>query len=127
VTQRSCRACGSWHDLDEPWPAECAGHFQLNYKRSSLAAPMLIKDGMDAVQSQLTGQWYESKSSLRKEYKAHNVIEIGSDAPKAPKPVESVKVTTEEIGRALQKVKQGYKPSIHSEPTTAGHSGFEFH
>lgn len=125
--KRHCRVCDDWHDLDADWPSECYGHFQLNYKRSSLSAPTIIKDGIDAVQSQLTGKWYESKSSLRHEYKAHGVIEVGSDAPKAPKPVEHVKVTQEDIGRALQKVRDGYKPSIHSEATTAGKSGFEWH
>ena len=109
------------------WPHNCIGHFQLNYKRSRLSAPMIIKDGIDAVQSQLTGKFYESKSSLRSEYKAHGVVELGNEAPKAPAPVQSPKITKDEVGRAMQMVKEGYKPSVHSEHTTAGQSGFEWH
>ena len=87
MTQRSCRACGGWHDVDEPWPEACYGHFRINHNRSDLSAPTIIKDGIDAVQSQLTGKWYESKSSLRTEYKAHNVIELGNEAYLAPEKV----------------------------------------
>lgn len=125
--RRHCRVCDDWHDLDDPWPEACYGHFQLNYKRSSLSAPTIIKDGMGDVQSQLTGKWYDSKSSLRAEYKAHGVIELGNEAPKASKPVEHVKVTKEEIGRAYQKVREGYKPSIHSEAVPVTGSGVEWH
>lgn len=42
---RKCRICPEWHDMDEPWPAECMGHYRLNDKRSdTVAAPMLIRD-----------------------------------------------------------------------------------
>lgn len=88
---------------------------------------MLIKDGIDAVQSQLTGKWYESKSGLRGEYKAHGAVELGNEAPKAPAPAQGQKISKDEIGRAIQKVREGYKPSIHSEPVTVSGSGLEWH
>ena len=80
-----------------------------------------------SVQSQLTGQWYESKSSLRSEYKAHGVVELGNEAPKAPAPIQSPKITKDEVGRAMQMVKEGYKPSIHSEAVAFTGSGLEWH
>ena len=88
---------------------------------------MLIKDGIDAVQSQLTGKWHESKSALRSEYKAHGAVELGNEAPKAPAPIQSPKISKDEIGRAIQKVREGYKPSIHSEPVKVSGSGLEWH
>ncbi len=109
MTERSCRVCGGWHKLEEDWPLECAGHFHFNDKRSDLATPMIIKDEMGAIQSQLTGKFYDSKSSLRKEYKQHGVVEMGNDkqdikAPKRPQ------VSKDDISKAIHKIKNGYKP-----------------
>jgi hypothetical protein len=41
---------------------------------------MVIRDGMDAVQSMLDGQMYESKSSLRRTYRQAGVVEVGNDS-----------------------------------------------
>ena len=127
MTKRHCRVCDDWHDLDDPWPHNCIGHFGVNYNRSSLASPMVIKDGIDAIQSQLTGKWYDSKSSLRSEYKVHGMIEIGNEAPKAQKLAEHVRVTADDIGRAYQKVASGYKPSVPTEAVSVGSTGSEWH
>lgn len=111
MTLRACRVCGGWHRLEEDWPAECVGHFHSgDSKRSDLSAPMIIPDTIGAVQSQLTGKFYDSKSSLRKEYKAHGVVEMGNDKQdmKAPKKPQ---VSKEEISKAIHKVKNGYKPA----------------
>lgn len=69
------------HDLLKQWPHNCISHFDRG-QRSSLAAPMLIRDGMDAVQSMVSGQWYESKSQMRAEYKREGVVEIGNEKMK---------------------------------------------
>lgn len=29
MTQRYCRVCTDWHDLDEPWPSACGAHHRL--------------------------------------------------------------------------------------------------
>ncbi len=39
-------------------------HEQERAARSHLSAPMLIRDGMDALQSQVSGKFYDSKSAL---------------------------------------------------------------
>lgn len=56
---------------------------------------------------------YESKSELRKGYKAKGVVELGNDAAsyRAKEP-ERPKITKAEIAAAVQKVKQGYKPHL---------------
>lgn len=111
MTLRACRVCGGWHRLEEDWPAECAGHFiSRDSKRSDLSAPMIISDTIGAVQSQLTGKFYDSKSSLRKEYKAHGVREMGNDKQEIKAPSKP-KLGKEEISKAVQKIKQGYKPA----------------
>lgn len=51
--------------------------------RSDYPAPQVISDTIGrGVQSMTNGQWYDSKSALRKEYKQAGVIEVGNDVPK---------------------------------------------
>lgn len=47
--------------------------------RSHLPCPMVIRDDMEPVQSQVTGRWHTSKSGIRAEYKRHGVVEVGND------------------------------------------------
>ena len=76
---------------------------------SSLPRPMLIRDGMDALRGMHDGRLYESKSELRRSYREQGYAELGNDAPLAPRD-NSRPITKDEIGAALQKVRQGYKP-----------------
>lgn len=56
--------------------------------RSSLPCPQVIGDTMEPVQSMLDGRMYDSKSVLRRTYRAAGVTEVGNDvkAQPAPKP-----------------------------------------
>ena len=111
MTLRACRVCGGWHRLEEPWPAECAGHFRSRHEhRSEFAAPMIIRDDMPAVKSMASGKMYDSKSAIRAEYRARGLIEIGSDIPEVKQP-ERPKITKDDIGAAIQKVRDGYRPA----------------
>lgn len=87
--ERLCKVCGGWHDLDKPWPDNCLP--ERNWTRSDLAAPMIIQDTMQPVQSMLDGKMYDSKSALRQTYKAAGVVELGNEAPKKPKAPERPK------------------------------------
>lgn len=122
---RLCRVCGGWHSLEEAWPEECHGHFgSPNTKRSDLAAPNFIKDEMPALQSQLSGKMYDSKSALRKEYKAHGAVEIGNEQPK-PQASKRPMITKNDVGEAINKVRQGYRPNpenaVIRNPVTGWH------
>ena len=109
---RSCRCCGDWHDLGKPWPHNCISHFgERPHARSDFPTPMIRIDTMDAVQSQITGKMHDSKSSLRSEYKAHGVVEMGNDAPLSPSAPAKPGGVQADIVEALDKVKQGYKPA----------------
>ena len=82
--QRFCKVCRGWHDLDEPWPHNCLPEAP---QRSDLPCPSVIGDTMSAVQSQLTGKLYDSKSQLRAEYRQHGAVEVGNDPARLrPKP-----------------------------------------
>lgn len=87
MTERFCRICGHWHKLNR-WPAACLP--DRGEALSELAAPQIISDCMDPVQSQLDGKFYDSKSTLRRTYQQAGVVELGNDssviAPKRKKP-----------------------------------------
>ena len=82
MRSRKCRVCGGWHDLAEPWPIECLGH----YGHASAPAHAVIRDDMAPVRSMLDGKFYDSKSALRRTYRAAGVEEIGNETPKAAPP-----------------------------------------
>ena len=127
MTLRSCRVCKGWHDINEDWPRECHGHFvRYDQGRSETHKfPMFIPDHMNAVQSMLDGKMYESKSELRKTYKAAGVIEVGNDAKVTSSPPKKPKITRDEIEQAVAKVKQGYKPApLETTGSDVTESGF---
>jgi hypothetical protein len=77
---------------------------------SSLPSPMIISDHIEPVQSMADGNYYSSKSSLRKTYKPSgnpegvSYTELGTEkvsAPPAPKQVGSVR---ESILKAKEKL-----------------------
>lgn len=53
--------------------------FRRRANQGELQCPMVIRDGMDPVQSMLDGKMYDSKSKLRKTYKEGGVVEVGND------------------------------------------------
>lgn len=59
--QRFCKVCKGWHDLDQPWPSNCAP--ERNMVRADLPSPRLIRDGLDNVWNPVDGKIYDSKSA----------------------------------------------------------------
>jgi hypothetical protein len=77
---------------------------------------MVISDTMDAVRCMADGKMYDSKSRMSATHRAHGCVEVGNEIEAtmklaAQKP-ERPKVTKAEIHKAVQKVKQGYKPNL---------------
>jgi hypothetical protein len=83
--------------------------------RSDLPCPQVLSDQMDAVQSQVSGEFYESKSALRREYKATGHIEKGNDVrapwkmPRTPRQVirESVRKAAARVERGERNIHKG--------------------
>lgn len=44
MSERFCRSCKGWHDLDQPWPVKCLSHFKARGARSDLARPTIVSD-----------------------------------------------------------------------------------
>lgn len=81
--------------------------------RSDLPCPQVLSDAMDAVQSQVSGTWYESKSALRAEYRATGHIEKGNDK-RAPwkMPRTSRQEVRDTVRKARARVERGER-SLH--------------
>ncbi len=82
-------------------------------KRSDLPAPQVISDAMGAVQSQVSGKFYESKAALRAEYRATGHIEKGNDKrPPWKMPRTPRHVIRETVRKAVARVERGER-NIH--------------
>lgn len=119
MTQRFCKVCRGWHDLDEPWPHNCRG--EANWKRSPLAAPMLVRDSLERpLQSMVDGSWHDSKSTLRRTYwdNADGVryIEIGNDAQRFQKK-QKPKPDRKKIKDTLERARARYNRGERSDKT----------
>lgn len=73
---RLCRVCKDFHDLDRPWPHNCAGHFGVPDARPG---PQIISDTIEPFQSMATGETFSSKSRYRQDLRARGLIEVGND------------------------------------------------
>lgn len=100
MAQRYCRACGQWHNLDQPWPGKCLR--PVTDARSALPVPMIMSDTMEPVQSMVDGQFYTSKAKIRASYRAAGVVEVGSD-PARLRPKPKPKPDRAAIRKSLQK------------------------
>lgn len=88
-----------------------------HHARSGLACPMIIRDGMDDVQSMADGNWYSSKSALRRSYTAEgnpqgrDYAEIGTaEIEPAGQQRPDKAAIREATGKALHDVLSGNVP-----------------
>jgi len=83
---------------------------RLEPQRSDLPCPRIMSDTMDPVQSQVDGKMYDSKSAIRRSYKATGHEEVGND-PARLRPFVPPKVSRKEIkdtvARARARVERG--------------------
>lgn len=86
---------------------------RIRGERSELAAPMLMRDQIDPLWCPLDNQMHESKSSIRRVAKAMNAIEVGNEKQTDNRKYDAV--TKNDVGQAIQKLNQGYKPNVQSE------------
>lgn len=78
MTQRFCKVCRGWHDLDAPWPDNC--RTERNWNKADYPSPKLIRDGMDAVWNPVDGKHYDSKSAYYDTVKKAGYEIAGNDS-----------------------------------------------
>jgi hypothetical protein len=80
--------------MDAPWPSNCLP--ERNWNRADLAAPLLIRDGLDDVWNPVDGRKYDSKSAYYAAVKAAGCEIAGSDSSIATAHEKSTTVKTPE-------------------------------
>jgi hypothetical protein len=93
MTQRMCKTCGNWHDLDLPWPC---------VREVKSSAPYVISDTMIPSKHHATGQVIDSKAKFRQATRAAGCVEIGNEVikPRIPEKLNSGQ-RREDIKRAI--------------------------
>lgn len=119
MRSRKCRSCPEWHDMEEPWPQACAGHFR-NYqaKRSKLASPAFISDdlGSNGLLNHADGRMYTSKAAYVRAVKAAGCEIVGNEKLKPPSR-EKVKLTDDVRREIRQKVAALDSPTRPARPS----------
>ena len=112
MTQRFCRHCRGWHELDN-WPRECY-KITSAARSDALPVPNVISDSIEPVQSMADGRYYSSKAALRATYKPSgnpdgaSYVEVGNEAAKPYTPPQP-KIETAGIDAALHKAVARYE------------------
>lgn len=91
-------------DFSREIPAPVRQNVPGQPKRSDLPCPTVLSDIMEPVQSQVTGKMHESKSGIRAEYRAHDVIEVGNDPARFRQKVRP-KIDRREIKATVERAK----------------------
>lgn len=104
--ERWDKLSAAWVGADEwqarQWAREDAA-FARRANQGELCTPSVIGDSMKTLQSQASGKWYDSKSNLRREYRALGMQEVGNEKlTRRPyeRPAGEDKLTFEALRRA---------------------------
>lgn len=76
------RVSGTWmtkEARDEMYARASEARFRARPRQGYPSAPMVIRDTMDPIQSQLDGKYYDSKRKLRQTYREGGVVEVGDE------------------------------------------------
>jgi hypothetical protein len=105
----ACPSCGDLHERDK-WPANHARPGDPD----AIVAPNVIRDEMPALQSQVTGEIFESKRGIRKTYQPSGnpegrlYQEIGNEPqPKFKRKQASAKEIRTSMAKAQAKLDRG--------------------
>lgn len=112
MTERFCRVCSNWHDLDA-WPSECVP-VRPQAQSDSLPVPNFISDYIDPIQHPIDGKFYSSKSTFSRITREAGAIEVGNDParlrPYTP-PKTDRKVLKETVQKAKARWLRGERPA----------------
>jgi len=107
MTKRYCKICHDFHDLDEPWPMACYGHYG---SRPCAASIQIIKDiepyKAVAVDNR-TGKVpvVKSRREHREFLKANRYVEVGNE-PLRPLREFEVQDSRADIARSIHQMKE---------------------
>jgi hypothetical protein len=100
MTERMCKVCGKWHDLEKPWPARCVRTVKHG------TAPNVISDDLGKhLRHMGTGRMLDSKSAFRKEDKAIGAVCVGNEATAKPRKYIEPPRPGPDIKRAIEQLR----------------------
>lgn len=106
MSERLCRSCRRWHDLDGPWPSKCLGHFKGSRQRSDLPGPMIVSDIKEyqaTAVDKATGQRpvIGGRRQHREFLRNNGYRELGNDVPNLRREQMSQRDRVADIRRAM--------------------------
>ena len=81
MSERYCKVCDGWHDLNQPWPDNCRP--PREFTRADIAAPMVVRDIPD-YRSPVDGKVIGSRSTRREDLKRNGCVEWEPGIGKGP-------------------------------------------
>lgn len=102
--QRSCRICQEWHDLDQPWPEACLGHFGVPAS-SSIQIIKDIEPYRAVAVDVATGKApvIKSRADHKAFLKRNGYVEVGNERPRPRQHIE-IDSPRPELTRAVREV-----------------------
>lgn len=104
---RKCKICPEWHDVDEPWPQSCVGHFAPKH-----SGPQVIKDigaYISVAAEKKTGKpvYVGGRAQHREFLRRNGYTEVGNDSSlyKQPAPRQIDTASKIDIRRAMEQVR----------------------
>jgi len=73
---RHCDSCGKWHDLGEPWPQACFGHFR---KGESNSKSLQVMGDIQPYKNTIDGKVIGGRKQHRDFLRAHGMVEVGNE------------------------------------------------
>jgi hypothetical protein len=99
MTERMCKSCGKWHDLEKPWPKKC-----VRYVKGT--APNVISDNLGThLRHMGTGQMLDSKSAFRAADKACGAVCVGNETAAKPRKFIEPPRPAPDIKRAIEQLR----------------------
>lgn len=72
----------------------------------------VISDTISGTWHPGDGKYYDSKSQFRRTTRSVGAVEVGNDAQRDGRKLPELRDIREDVGRAAEMVRQGYRPAI---------------
>lgn len=77
MASRHCDICNGWHDLDQPWPQACIGHYTKRKGEDKIGL-QIMKD-IEPYKNTVDGGVITSRKHHRDFLKARGLVEVGNE------------------------------------------------
>ena len=98
---RHCNVCNNWHDLEEPWPSACMGHYTRRDECNGKSLHVL--GDMEPYRNIVDGAVIGGRRQHRDFLKSRGLVEVGNENVQQsyqppPDPVADIRRAMDEHG-----------------------------